>query len=233
MKTKILWIGRGRLARHLIPDWRRALAASHDVLTWDRSQPESALHLLLPQADVVALAISDRALAEFFRTHHARAPRALWIHFSGALEIPGVRGFHPLMSFGPAPYGDAVYRRLAYVTAGADARWPDALPLPNALFAIRPEQKPLYHALCVLSGNFTTLLWEKAQREFTRLGLPPEILRPYADVVIDNVFQDPARALTGPLVRGDTETMNQNLQALDGDAYAGVYRAFQKAVEAP
>lgn len=232
MKIKILWIGRGRLARHLIPDWQRTLTASHDILTWDRSQPDSELLRLLSTVQIVALAISDRAIESFFAQYRTHAPNARWIHFSGALEIAGLTGYHPLMTFGPELYTEATYRRINYITAGEETRWPTELPLPNALFAIRPEQKALYHALCVLSGNFTTLLWEKAQREFAELGLPPEILRPYADITIDNVFNDPARALTGPLVRGDVDTMNKNLEALGGDPFAGIYRAFQKAVEA-
>lgn len=232
MKIKILWIGRGRLARHLIPDWQRTLTASHDIQTWDRSRAESDLFTLLAEAQIVALAISDRALESFFAKYRAHAPKARWIHFSGALEIEGVTGYHPLMTFGPELYTDATYRRINYITTGPETRWPADLPLSNALFAIRPEQKALYHALCVLSGNFTTLLWEKAQREIAAMGLPPEILRPYADVTIDNVFNDPSRALTGPLVRGDVDTMNKNLEALGSDPFAGVYRAFQKAVEA-
>ncbi|MBX3016510.1 MAG: DUF2520 domain-containing protein [Bdellovibrionaceae bacterium] len=233
MKIKILWIGRGRLARHLIPDWQRTLTASHDILTWDRSQPESELLRLLPTAQIIALAISDRALETFHAQYRNHAPRARWIHFSGALELEGMTGYHPLMTFGPELYTEATYRRINYVTSSTETRWPTELPLPNALFAIHPEQKALYHALCVLSGNFTTLLWAKAQSEFAKLGLPAEILRPYADVTIDNVFNDPTRARTGPLVRGDVETMNKNLEALGGDPFAGIYRAFQKAVEAP
>lgn len=259
MKKTILWVGRGRLARHLTADWQHVLAATHESLHWNRNQPVAELHQKLKLADIVALAISDRALVEFYETHKSVAPAARWIHFSGALDVPGVTGFHPLMSFGPALYDEATYRQIPYVTrrlsetastakentgAGPAAAsssavttptagpraWPADLPLPNLLFEIDAADLPRYHALCVMAGNFTTLLWEKAQREFQLLGLSPHLLRPYADIIIQNVFQDPERALTGPLVRGDTETMRKNLESLAGDPFEGVYRAFQKAV---
>ena len=36
-------------------------------------------------------------------------------------------------------------------------------------------------------------------------------------------------ALTGPLARGDTGTIDLNLEALEGDSYQDVYRAFLRA----
>jgi hypothetical protein len=37
------------------------------------------------------------------------------------------------------------------------------------------------------------------------------------------------RALTGPLVRKDVDTLKKNLEALSGDSYMNIYRAFAEA----
>jgi predicted short-subunit dehydrogenase-like oxidoreductase (DUF2520 family) len=229
----ILWIGRGRLARHLMPVWQRTLSPTYDSKNWDRSQTSATLENLIEHASIIALAISDRAIEEFHRTYLPLNPQAHWIHFSGAQEFAGLQAFHPLMSFGLNAYDEQTYRQIPYVTAAAAAgplTWPAHLQLPNALIGLPARDKAKYHALCVLSGNFATLLWEKSQREFVNLGLDPQLLKPYAEICLGNVFADRKQALTGPLVRGDLETMNRNLQALAGDPFANVYRAFQQAV---
>lgn len=108
----------------------------------------------------------------------------------------------------------------------------------NRGFEIDAEQKPLYHALCAMSGNFTVLLWEKVFADFAaKLGLPAAILRPYLSQVAQNLLLESAQAdaasvLTGPLVRGDQSTIAKHLRALGNDPFAGVYEAFVSAYRA-
>jgi predicted short-subunit dehydrogenase-like oxidoreductase (DUF2520 family) len=79
----------------------------------------------------------------------------------------------------------------------------------------------------VLGGNFSTLLWSKVLSDFSeRLGLPAETLGPYMSQVCRNVLQSGGAALTGPLQRGDVGTIRRDLEALRGDPFAEVYRAF-------
>jgi hypothetical protein len=103
--------------------------------------------------------------------------------------------------------------------------------LPNRSWAIGAEHKPLYHALCVMAGNFPTLLWSKVTGEFEgRLGLPGNILRPYLARTLENTSQNGSRALTGPLARGDRGTVQRNLAALGDDTYTDIYRAFARSL---
>jgi predicted short-subunit dehydrogenase-like oxidoreductase (DUF2520 family) len=82
-----------------------------------------------------------------------------------------------------------------------------------------------------MAGNFPTLLWSKVTGDFEeRLGLPGDILRPYLARTLENTFRDGARALTGPLARGDRGTVRRNLAALGDDTYADVYRAFARSL---
>ena len=80
-----------------------------------------------------------------------------------------------------------------------------------------------------MAGNFSTLLWSKAFTDFEqRLGLPASVLHPYLESITANLEGSDA-PLTGPLARGDVATVERHLDALDGDPYAGVYRAFVDA----
>lgn len=241
VSREILLIGRGRLAHHLAHDWTQVFAQTPDsprLTRWDRSQPTSQLIQKLKSASLVAVAISDSALAGFIQQHQPHNPKAIWIHFSGALEVAGAQSFHPLMTFGPELYDDSEYRRIPFITTHESREhstddytpfeWPAELQLPNPLYQISAAQKAQYHALCVLSGNFSSLLWEKAQTEFEKMGLDPKVLKPYAEKCLDNIFKHRALALTGPLVRGDFVTQEKNLAALACDPYQNVYRAFQQ-----
>jgi predicted short-subunit dehydrogenase-like oxidoreductase (DUF2520 family) len=99
--------------------------------------------------------------------------------------------------------------------------------LPNPCFPLRTDDKAYYHALCALAGGFTAVLW----RDFftamgERYGASRDALAAYPRRIIENVLASSDGALTGPVARGDTETIETHLEALEGTALAGVYRAF-------
>ena len=83
----------------------------------------------------------------------------------------------------------------------------------------------------MLAGNFTYVLWTKLFSDFeSRLGLPREAAIPYLRTIASNLSGGRADALTGPLTRGDSETVAANLAALQGDPFQDVYRAFVQAI---
>jgi predicted short-subunit dehydrogenase-like oxidoreductase (DUF2520 family) len=216
-------IGRGRVATHMA---HYLDLEAQPFLTWNREDqpsPERAL----AGADTILLAISDGALAPFLADHPGLGPRPV-VHFSGSLVLDGAHGIHPLMTFGPDLYELETYRSIPFVEERGGPGFGKLFPgLRNPSWAIDPAQKPLYHALCVLAGNFSTLLWSKAYQDFEEcLGLPREALRPFLTCTSDNALTAGRDALTGPLSRGDVETVERDLRALEGDPYADIYRAF-------
>jgi predicted short-subunit dehydrogenase-like oxidoreductase (DUF2520 family) len=201
--------------------------------TWSRKfeTSDSDLKQKASAATHILLLISDSAIADFVSAHSFLKEKLL-IHFSGALEIPGVVGAHPLMTFGPDFYTLAEYQKIPFVLTSQHA-FAEVLPgLPNRSFKIAVGEKAYYHALCVMSGNFTTLLWQKMREGLTSLHLPAEIADPYLEQVTKNILATPQLALTGPLARRDHLTMDKNLQALHQrqDPFEQVYRAFKNAV---
>jgi hypothetical protein len=228
MKTPIYGlIGRGRVATHLA---RYFELEGLTTIPWHRGlddDPESVLR----EVDIILLAISDDAIAGFLDDHPDLRDRPL-AHFSGSLVVAGAAGLHPLMTFGPDLYDLQTYRTIPFVTERDGAGFRDLFPsLENPSEAIDPELKPLYHALCVLAGNFTTILWAKTMRDFEdKLGLSRKILSPYLERTTINTLLQGGDALTGSLARGERRTIERDLEGLAGDPFREVYLAVAEAV---
>lgn len=220
-------IGRGRVATHMA---RYLDFEGGTVVHWHRgfeTEPETSLH----EADVMLLAISDDAVEPFLHEHPELRSRPV-VHFSGSLVIDEVPGLHPLMTFGPETYDLETYRSIPFVQERGGPGFTRLFPhLVNPVWSIDPEDKPFYHALCVLAGNFTTILWAKAMEDFeTRLGLPREAIRPYLERTAANTLSQGRSALTGSLARGERGTIARDLGGLDGDPFREVYLAVADAV---
>ena len=216
-------VGRGRVAGHLA-HWF-SLEDLPYVL-WFRDSPESPEHTL-STCKTIILAVNDDALETFIAVHPELRSKKM-IHLSGSRTVSGVPGFHPLMTFGPELYSLDEYREIPFVTEAGGPAFTEVFPtLPNPNRELDSTKKALYHALCVISGNFTTLLWNKAFDGFEKsLGLPRDMLQPYLARIAANLASHPEGALTGPLIRGDKGTVTANLNALGDDPWQDVYRAF-------
>lgn len=230
-------IGDGRAARHMAQyltllgisfrQWSRRASSG------TRVSPARALG----GCRTLLILIQDAAIEPFLLEQGELSASADFVvHFSGSLSTPLALGAHPLMTFGPALYALETYRSIPFVhdpLLEFAAAFPELL---NPRHAIPVADKALYHAFCVLSGNFTALLWSKFFREIrTRWGIPAEAAWPYLRKVSENLLTDPALALTGPLARGDWATIERNLDALAGvrDPYEAVYSAFLRAELGP
>lgn len=220
-----LIVGSGRLAHHL-KHYFQSLQIKYSE--WDRAQDAQVLAHNLEKATHVLLAVSDQAIESIYRKHFDGFDKVC-VHFSGALHIPGVIAAHPLMTFGPQLYNPEFYPQIHFVLTGVQ-NLQEALPgLQNPFSILKPEQKSLYHAYCVLGGNFTTLLTQKMIQGLSELNIPKEAGEVYLSQILANVFANPQGALTGPIARKDRTTVEKNLQALENDPYQKIYQAFVKA----
>jgi len=227
-------LGDGRLAHHLrhylvlegqrVSAWARKADSSFN--THANADAEQRLRGTVAGADRVLLLVSDQAIGTLLRRYPWLHQHRL-IHCAGALTIPGVAGAHPLMTFGHQLYPRERYRDVPFMVE-AGQRFADLFPgLPNQSYPVAIEHKALYHALCVMAGNFPQCLWQATgQRLEQELAVPPEALSAYLRQSLDNFLADPAGALTGPLSRGDATTLERNQQALGDSPMAGLYRAF-------
>lgn len=217
----------GRLARHMAC-YFSSLGIPYS--TWRRGQPAEELDALASAATHILLAVSDEAIEPVARELKTSAVK---IHFSGSLVTPHAFGAHPLMTFGPDLYAPEKYRAMTFIVDEDAPDFKDLLPgLANAHLRLSPGKKARYHALCVLGGNFSCMLWQKMLGDFQKdFGIPPEAAALYLRQQTENLLKDYTSALTGPLARGDRKTLARNIAALAGDPFQPVYQSFVKAYE--
>lgn len=222
-------VGNGRVARHFI-HYFDLLGLPHRQ--WSRGEHAPPPVDVLSSCRTVLLLVSDPAVVPFIQAWPALRDKRL-VHCSGSLVTAAAHAAHPLMTFGPDLYDLETYRAIPFVLDAGGPPLGDLLPgLPNPSFTIPVAERPYYHALCVMAGNFTTLLWQKLFDGFEqRLRLPASAAHPFLARVAANLVVDRRRALTGPLSRGDASAIAGNLAALEGDPFRDVYAAFVRAYE--
>jgi len=188
-------------------------------------------------ADLVLLAVPDDALpglvAGLAATGAAFEGR-LVAHVSGRHGLgvlePAVRAgalplaLHPVMTFTGRP--DDI-DKLAGISFGVTA--PDALrPVAEALVVemggepvfIADEQRDLYHAALASASNHLVTLVVQAMDLLRDAGVaqPARMLGPLLGAALDNALRLGDAALTGPVARGDADTVASHIAALRAHA---------------
>ncbi len=143
-----------------------------------------------------------------------------WIaHVSGATPLaaldPHERRFslHPLQTFTRARGPEQLDGAWAAVTGETDEARTLGFELARALglapFELADEARPLYHAGAAIASNYLVTLHRVASELLTAAGAPPEALEPLMRRTIENGFE-----LTGPIERGDWETVDAHRAAI-------------------
>jgi predicted short-subunit dehydrogenase-like oxidoreductase (DUF2520 family) len=220
----ILIIGNGRVSRHFQHYFSLLQIRCS---SWHRQQPISQLHQALNHATHVLLLINDNAIESFIETQ-LQTYQGIIIHCSGSLVTERAYGAHPLMTFSEKLYELAHYQVIPFILDHDTPAFTELFPgLSNQTVRLHKSLKPKYHALCVLSGNFSCLMWQKLFNTFEHeFNIPPSVAHHYLSQQTHNLLTDPQRALTGPLVRGDMNTIANNLSALENDPFQAVYQSF-------
>lgn len=239
-----LIIGSGLLASHLayyfrlksIPFWqwsRQPNPQYNTISPVEVSHPAERLQKCCHPGVSVLLAIKDDQIDPFIRQHPFLQDHTL-IHFSGALSTPLADSAHPLMTFSPEMLTLQQYECIPFVCENNRTPFAELFPqLNNPAFTIESQHKPLYHALCSLLGNYPALLWSLGIESFKKeLGLPVSILEPFLLQTVKNTLLQGQRSLTGPLARGDQQTVALHIKALEDlqlrDAYENFVRLFNQ-----
>ena len=166
--------------------------------------------------ELVLLCVPDRAIAEVARDT-AVGP---WIaHVSGATPLaaldPHVRrfGLHPLQTFTRARGAEQLDGAYAAVTSENDDAHAVGVWLAETLglrpFALADEKRVAYHAGAAIASNYLVTLRRAAGSLLEAAGAPAEALDPLMRRTIENGFE-----LTGPIARGDWETVESHVAAI-------------------
>jgi predicted short-subunit dehydrogenase-like oxidoreductase (DUF2520 family) len=179
--------------------------------------------------DLRIVAVSDDAIPEVAAVIADLADPVPTVHVSGAVPIDalaqiaatGVQtgSLHPLQTLPDAQRGAA---RLdgAWMAITAEeplrGRLHDlAVSLGCRPFDLSDDVKPLYHAAAAAAANYTLTTLDLSLALFEAAGVPFEAAHPLIEATIANAFDlGPARALTGPVARGDAATVTRQLAAI-------------------
>lgn len=142
-------------------------------------------------------------------------------HLAGSLTLdvlaPHARraSVHPLRSI---PTGDADVRGAWFAVAGDALAERVVDDLGGHRVAIDDANRAAYHAAACIASNHLVALLGQVERVGATVGVP---LAAYLDLVrqtVDNVEAlGPRDALTGPVQRGDVETVERHRTAIAGD----------------
>ena len=199
----------------------------------------------LGRVAVVVLAVRDGAIEPAARElagAQAITGRHVVLHLSGMLGIEPLLALrptgaalgvlHPLQAIARPESAPERFRgALAAVTGDAPAiATAERLARDVGMRPVRlaASAKPLYHAAAAIASNYLVVLAALTERLLTDAGLTADDAR--AGLValmrgtLENVLVEGPRALTGPIVRGDVETVAAHLAVLPPDVGA-VYRA--------
>lgn len=216
--------GDGRASRHL---QRYFGLLDIPYKLWHRRSGRDPEAVLAPCSTVFVL-LPDAAIAPFVAAHPFLKDKTL-VHFSGSLVLPGVFSMHPFRPLAGRQLTLEDYRAIPFALEPGVPLKRLVPEFQNPVLRLRPEDRPLYHALCVLGANLPVLLWSRALAGLSAFGVTPSAAAAYFRASLDNFAADPAGALTGPLARGDRATISSDLKALGRDPYAQIYKAFAKA----
>ena len=166
--------------------------------------------------ELVLLCVPDRAIPQ---AAAAVAPGPWVAHVSGATPLaalaPHVKrfGLHPLQTFTARRGAEQLDGAFAAVTAeSAEARelgFEVARVLGLEPFALADESRDAYHAGAAIASNYLVTLRRAAGSLLESAGAPPEALDVLMRRTIENGFE-----LTGPIARGDWETVDRHVAAI-------------------
>jgi predicted short-subunit dehydrogenase-like oxidoreductase (DUF2520 family) len=166
--------------------------------------------------ELVLLCVPDGSIAEVA----AGLEEGPWVaHVSGATPLsaldPHRRRFsmHPLQTFTRARGAEQLDGAWAAVTAESEEARAAGFWLSETLglkpFELADGARPLYHAGAAIASNYLVTLHAVASELFRAAGAPPEALVPLMRRTIENGFE-----LTGPIERGDWETVAAHRRAI-------------------
>lgn len=185
-------------------------------------------------AELVLLAIPDDVLPGFVEGA-AKAglfhPGQIVVHTAGRFGTDVLQpatqcgalalAIHPIMTFtGTSMDVDRIHGAVFGVTAAASI-----LPIAEALVleiggeptVIAEGDRIAYHAALAWSANFLNVLIAEGMDQLRAIGVadPARALAPLLTAALDNVLRSGDQALTGPIARGDAQTVAEHLRVMN------------------
>jgi predicted short-subunit dehydrogenase-like oxidoreductase (DUF2520 family) len=185
-------------------------------------------------ADLVVIATPDAAIEAVAAALAPTVRRdALVVHLSGARGVDALRAvpartgaLHPLQTLPSTDTAGAARLAGAWCAVAGD---PEVAEIARSIgmqpIEVADEDRAAYHAAACIAANHLVALLAQVEQV---APVPLEAFLPLIRAAVDNVAElGAAAALTGPVARGDVETVRGHLGALpdnDRDAYLALAR---------
>lgn len=172
--------------------------------------------------DLVLIATPDAAVAEVAAAIQP-ASTSVVAHLAGSLGLSAVAShpqpaaLHPLVALPDAAVGARRLLAGGWFAVAGDALVEQVVAdLGGRAFQVADNDRAAYHAAAVVASNHLVALLGQAERIASKAGVPFAAFIDLVRATVDNVDElGPAAALTGPAARGDHETIQRHLEAVD------------------
>ncbi len=191
-------------------------------------------------ADVTFITTPDDKIAEIcFQLVQLNKlqPKNIIVHCSGSLSSDILSAakaincmtasLHPIRSFVDPNLSVQQFHGTFCAIECEPAIFPNLSALVTAIggqvLQISKETKSLYHAGMVIASNYLVTLFDLALKCLIATGISLEQAKPVIASLMESSLQNltenlPAKALTGPIKRGDNITIEKHIEALSGEA---------------
>jgi predicted short-subunit dehydrogenase-like oxidoreductase (DUF2520 family) len=199
--------------------------------------PETNVLRALDSSFVHFITTTDLAIASIVKEIDSKGPASLdghyFYHTSGAISSTvldplkkkgaQIGSIHPLQVFAHPDKAIETLPGIYYAIEGTDKAMELAVQivarLQGKLLLIPTGRKVLYHIAGVFAANYLTVLVELAMSIMEEIGESPEdayqALLPLMVGALQNIEEfGTDMALTGPVSRGDTETIQKHVEAM-------------------
>ena len=143
--------------------------------------------------------------------------------------------FHPLKAFKAGYLDAAAFNAVECVIEGDEiaCAWlsQSFKALGANIITINPEAKSAYHAAACMASNYLITLALCSEDLFLKSGINPDqarlIIGKLMQGNLNNLIESQliAQSLTGPLERGDIDTLALHLSAIDNPSIKKLYKA--------
>lgn len=189
------------------------------------------------QGEVIFISTRDdviQPLAEKIASEKGFKKGQFAFHFSGALSTQALKpaqlagasvgSIHPMQTFADIDMAislipGTVFGVMADEKATAVAR-EIVEALGGKMVKVKDEDKPLYHTAACITCNYLVALMDVAMGLYRHLGVDEreawQAMKPLVEGTLSNIeSKGTVEALTGPIARGDVETVKGHLRAIE------------------
>lgn len=223
----------------------KRVESSEEAGTFTDTKVFQSLEDIVKACELLCITVPDDAIgdvwSEIFAVSQAETAarpfeHKIICHFSGSLSSAVFSGIdstgasgcsvHPMSAFSDKFTSYRQLNQVLFVTEGQE----EALTVIEDLFSgmgnqilrISPEKKALYHCSASLVSNFMIGLFHTGLELLGRCGIGEEMGRELFTPLVKNNIQamldwGTVEALTGPVERGDSHTVEKHLGVLAGE----------------